>query len=60
MNDTIVTFEGYLAEMIELQASRRNLSPEDYILSFFVRGCNAPTQNKVIFYPEGCNAPSRD
>ena len=48
MNDTTVTFEGYLAEVIELQASRRNLSPEDYILSFFVRGCNAPKQTGIF------------
>lgn len=60
MNDTTVTFEGYLAEIIELQASRRNLSPEDYILSFFVGGCNAPMQSKAIFNPEGCNAPNRE
>ena len=59
MNDTTVTFEGYLAEVIELQASRRNLSPEDYILSFFVRGCNAPKQTG-IFIPERCNAPNQE
>ena len=56
---TTVTFDGYLAEVIELQASRRNLSPEDYILSLFKEGCNAPKQ-KAIFIPERCNAPNQE
>lgn len=55
---TIVTFNGYLAEVIELQASRRNLSPEDYVLSLFKEGCNTPKQT-AIFIPEGCNAPNQ-
>ena len=37
MTNTVV-FTGYLAELITLQAERKNLTPEDYIRSFFPEG----------------------
>lgn len=36
------TFTGYLAELIRLQAERIGKTPQDYILSFFEKRCNAP------------------
>lgn len=36
------TFNGYIAEMIRLQAERKGMSPEEYVLSFFEMRCNAP------------------
>lgn len=41
MNNKIV-FEGYLAELIRLQAEKAGMTPESYILSFFDKRCNAP------------------
>lgn len=41
MNNEIV-FEGYLAELIRLQAEKAGMTPEAYILSFFDKRCNAP------------------
>lgn len=35
------TFNGYIAEMIRLQAEK-GMSPEAYVLSFFEMRCNAP------------------
>lgn len=37
MKHTVI-FTGYLAELVELQAERRNITPEDYIRSFFPSG----------------------
>ena len=37
MTHTVI-FTGYLAELVALQAERRNLTPEDYIRSFFPDG----------------------
>ena len=37
-----IVFEGYLAELIRLQAEKAGITPEAYILSFFEEGCNAP------------------
>lgn len=44
MKDIVVYFEGYLAELIALQAEQVGQSPSDYINSFFETGCNAPKQ----------------
>ncbi len=54
MNETIV-FDGYFAELIALRAEREGKTPQEYILSFFVKGCNAPDVASLL--PEGCNAP---
>lgn len=40
MNEII--FEGYLAELIALRAERQGMTPEDYVLSIFAKGCIAP------------------
>ena len=37
------TFSGYLAELIKLRAERAGMTPQEYVLSFFERGCNAPS-----------------
>lgn len=44
-----IFFDGYLAELITLQAERLGLTPEEYILSFFNARCNAPAQNNTTF-----------
>lgn len=51
MNENVVVFTGYLAEMIRLQAEKKGMTPEAYVLSFFDRGCNAP--NPVAGRAEG-------
>lgn len=43
MNNEII-FEGYLAELIRLQAEKVGMTPEAYILSFFCKRCNAPAK----------------
>ena len=42
MNDHVEYFDGYLAELITLQAEKNGMTPEAYILSFFEKRCNAP------------------
>lgn len=42
MNEHVEYFDGYLAELITLQAEKDGMTPEAYILSFFETGCNAP------------------
>ena len=53
------TFGGYLAMVIELQAERVGKTPQEYVLSFFRRRCNAPsvpvgnslrTNHNALFY----------
>ena len=41
MNEEVV-FTGMLAELIILLAERKGVSPSDYVISFFDKGCNAP------------------
>ena len=49
----VVYFEGYMAELIKLQAERRGMSAEDYVLSFFLGdGCNAPASKAASFAHE--------
>lgn len=43
------TFTGYLAELIRLQAERIGKTPQDYILSFFEKRCNAPNFAAIGF-----------
>lgn len=45
MSDTVIVFDGYVAELIRLQAEKLGLTPEAYIISFFKAGCNAPRLN---------------
>lgn len=40
MNEIVIS--GYTAEVIVLLAERLGITPEEYVLSFFRRGCNAP------------------
>lgn len=51
MNEFV--FSGMLAELIELFAERKGVSPSDYVLSFFDTGCNAPDAEAASFCPEG-------
>lgn len=59
-----ITFSGYLAQLIKVQAESKKISPSDYVLSFFGEGCNAPRSKismKGIGFScaNGCNAPRR-
>lgn len=47
MTAKTVVFDGYVAEMVRLQAEKQGLSPEAYIISFFEKRCNAPVVGKV-------------
>ena len=48
MTHTVI-FTGYLAELVALQAERRNLTPEDYIRSFFPEGAmHRKPENKAL------------
>ena len=47
-----VHFEGYLAELIAIQAEKHGLDPARYVLNFFTKRCNAPLG--VPFLGEGC------
>ena len=47
MNEYV--FSGMLAELIELFAERKGVSPSDYVLSFFDTGCNAPMPSATSF-----------
>lgn len=51
MNEVVIT--GWLAELIALQAERRGMTPEDYVISFFDGRCNAPDAAHDSFAPEG-------
>lgn len=64
MTSNTVIFEGYLAELIRLQAEKCGLTPEVYIISFFANRCNAPIAAKSLpvgdyFLPQRCIAPLR-
>lgn len=37
-----VSIDGYNAEVIRLLAERAGKTPEEYVLSLFAPGCNAP------------------
>lgn len=52
MNEEVV-FTGMLAELIILLAERNGLSPSDYVISLFDKGCNAPDGAKPSFVAEG-------
>ena len=45
-NKNEVVFTGYLAEVIRLQAEKKGITPEAYILSFFEKRCNAPRRGE--------------
>lgn len=40
--EIVITFDGYLAELIKIVAEREKKTPEEYILSLFDVRCNAP------------------
>lgn len=44
----MVTFTGYLAEVIRLQAEREEKTPQDYVISFFDARCNAPNPLPIV------------
>lgn len=52
MNEEVV-FTGMLAELIILLAERKGVSPSDYVISFFDKGCNAPNGEEPSFVAEG-------
>ena len=54
--ENVVVFEGYIAAQIELQAERAGKTPQEYVLSFFDTGCNAPTETKEGKAKEGVKA----
>lgn len=38
-------FDGYTAELIRLQAEKKGMSVEAFVISLFDTGCNAPASN---------------
>ena len=43
MKTHVEYFDGYLALMIAVFAEKAGMRPDEYILSFFDGGCNAPS-----------------
>lgn len=54
MNEIII--DGYLAEVVRLQAERKGLSPEEYVQSFFLAEsvqCTSRCAECEFFIPKG-------
>lgn len=47
MNDHVEIFDGYLAELIKLQAEKLGKTPQEYVLSFFEIRCIAPSSRSA-------------
>lgn len=44
----VETFDGYLAELIRVQAEKDGKTAEELVLSFFDARCNAPSRGDCL------------